>query len=60
MLAPVDMAKTCIALIDREARNARRGKPARIIVKVNAVVDPPIISGVVPRFARRCRDRSDC
>jgi polyphosphate kinase len=46
MLAPVDMAKTCIALIDREARAARRGKPARIIVKVNAVVDPPLIQAL--------------
>src|SRR3984957_7807566 len=46
MLAPVDMAKTCIGLIEREARNARRGKPARIIVKVNAVVDPPLIQAL--------------
>jgi polyphosphate kinase len=46
MLAPVDMAKSCIALIDREGRNARRGKPARIIVKVNAVVDPPLIQAL--------------
>jgi polyphosphate kinase len=43
MVAPRDMAKTCIALIDREARHARRGRPARMIVKVNAVVDPPVI-----------------
>ena len=46
MLAPADMAKTCIGLIEREARNARRGKPARIIVKVNAVVDPPLIQAL--------------
>ncbi len=43
LLAPRDMAKTCIGLIDREARHARRGRPARIIAKVNAVIDPPII-----------------
>lgn len=43
LVAPKDMAKTCLALIEREARNARRGKPARIIAKCNAVVDPPII-----------------
>jgi len=43
MVAPKDMAQTCIALIDREARHARRGRPARIIAKCNAVVDPPII-----------------
>jgi polyphosphate kinase len=43
LVAPRDMAKSCIALIDREARHARRGRPARIIAKCNAVVDPPII-----------------
>jgi polyphosphate kinase len=46
MVAPRDMAKTCIALIEREARHARRGRPARIIAKVNAVVDPPIIQAL--------------
>jgi polyphosphate kinase len=45
-VAPRDMAKSCIALIDREARHARRGKPARMIVKVNAVVDPPVIQAL--------------
>jgi polyphosphate kinase len=40
------MAKTCIALIDREARHARSGRPARIIAKVNAVIDPPIIQAL--------------
>lgn len=43
LVAPKDLAKTCIALIDREARHARRGRPARIIAKCNAVVDPPVI-----------------
>jgi polyphosphate kinase len=43
LVAPRDMAKSCLALIDREARQARRGCPARIIVKVNAIVDPPMI-----------------
>jgi len=43
LVAPRDMAKSCLALIDREARQARRGRPARIIVKVNAIVDPPMI-----------------
>ncbi len=43
LVAPKDMAKTCIALIDREARHARRGRPARIVAKCNAIVDPPMI-----------------
>jgi polyphosphate kinase len=46
LLAPWNMAKKCIALIDREARHGRRGRPARILVKVNAVVDPPIIQAL--------------
>jgi polyphosphate kinase len=46
LVAPRDMAKSCIALIDREARHARRGRPARMIVKVNAVVDPPVIQAL--------------
>jgi polyphosphate kinase len=43
LVAPKDMAKSIIALIDRETRHARRGRPARIIAKCNAVVDPPVI-----------------
>jgi polyphosphate kinase len=43
LVAPKDMAKTILAQIDREARHARRGRPAKIIAKCNAVVDPPVI-----------------
>ena len=43
LVAPKDMAKSIISQIDREARHARRGRPARIIAKCNAVVDPPVI-----------------
>jgi polyphosphate kinase len=43
LVAPKDMAKSVIAQIDRETRHARRGRPARIIAKCNAVVDPPVI-----------------
>jgi polyphosphate kinase len=46
LLAPRDMAKTCIALIDREASHARRKRLARIIAKVNAVIDPPVIQAL--------------
>ena len=46
IVAPRDMAKACIAMIDREARHARRGRPARMIVKMNAVVDPPVIQAL--------------
>src|SRR5271154_5380819 len=46
LLAPRDMAKTCIALIDREASHARRKRPARIIAKVNALLDQPVIEAL--------------
>jgi polyphosphate kinase len=46
IVAPRDMAKNFIALIDREARHARRGRQARMIVKMNAVVDPPVIQAL--------------
>jgi polyphosphate kinase len=46
IVAPLDMAKTCIAMIDREARHAKRGRPARMIIKMNAVVDPPVIQAL--------------
>jgi len=45
-VAPRDLAKNCIALIDREARNAKRGRPSRIIAKINALVDPPVIQAL--------------
>ena len=46
LVAPRDMAKSCIDMIDRETRHARRGHHARIIVKANAIVDPPVIQAL--------------
>jgi polyphosphate kinase len=46
MVAPRDMAKTCVALVDREARHARRGHPARIIAKMNALTDQSLIQAL--------------
>ncbi|MBV8514973.1 MAG: polyphosphate kinase 1, partial [Acidobacteria bacterium] len=46
IIAPRDMARTVISMIDREARHARRGRPARMIIKMNAVVDPPVIQAL--------------
>jgi polyphosphate kinase len=45
-VSPVDLAKNCIELIDREANHARRGRPARIIAKVNALLDQPMIEAL--------------
>jgi polyphosphate kinase len=43
MVAPFDMHSRLIELIDRERDNAVAGKPARIVAKMNALVDQEII-----------------
>ena len=43
MVAPLDLAERCMALIDREAEHARQGRPARIIAKMNSLVDKEMI-----------------
>jgi len=45
-ISPLDLAKNSIALIDREAAHARRKRPARIIAKVNALLDQPVIEAL--------------
>src|ERR1039458_10102538 len=41
--SPFNLHESLQALIERESAHARAGKPARIIVKLNALVDPQII-----------------
>jgi len=43
MVAPFDMHSRLIQLIERERDNARTGKPARIVAKLNALVDQELI-----------------
>src|SRR5450756_135437 len=43
LVAPANMRKRFIEMVDREADNAVAGKPARIIAKMNALVDAEII-----------------
>ena len=43
LVAPLDLAEKCLALIDREAEHARQGRPARIIAKMNALLDKNVI-----------------
>src|SRR5947207_7784893 len=43
MVAPFDMHRRLIQLIEREPDNARAGKPARIVAKLNALVDQEMI-----------------
>jgi polyphosphate kinase len=46
MVAPLNLAEKCIGLIEREAENARAGRPARIIAKVNSLLDSDIIQAL--------------
>ncbi|MEY2497964.1 MAG: polyphosphate kinase, partial [Verrucomicrobiota bacterium] len=43
IVAPFDMSRRLIGFIERERDNAIAGKPARIIAKLNALVDPELI-----------------
>jgi polyphosphate kinase len=42
-VAPLDLQSRIIELIDSEAEAARRGDPARIVAKMNSLVDPSVI-----------------
>jgi polyphosphate kinase len=46
LVSPVDLAATCVELIERETTHARRRRPARIIAKVNALLDQPVIEAL--------------
>lgn len=46
LVAPFELHKRIIGLIDREADNARKGLPARIIAKMNALVEPTVIEAL--------------
>jgi len=43
LVAPANMRQRFTDMVKREAENARAGKPARIIAKMNALVDPEMI-----------------
>ena len=42
-VAPTTLQTRVLELIEREAQRARKGEPARIIAKMNALVDPVVI-----------------
>ena len=46
LVSPLDLAEKCIALIDREAEHARQGKVARIIAKMNALLDKTVVQAL--------------
>jgi polyphosphate kinase len=46
IIAPFHLADRVIALIDRERRHAEEGRPARIVAKMNSLVDPEAIDAL--------------
>jgi len=55
MVAPFDLHSRVIKLIERERDNAQAGKPARIVAKLNALVDQEIIEKL---YEASCADVS--
>ncbi len=46
LVAPINMRDRMIEMIQREADHCRKGKSGRIVAKMNALVDPPIIKAL--------------
>jgi polyphosphate kinase len=46
IVAPFELQQQMLELVDREAENARRGLPARIILKINSLAEPAIIEAL--------------
>ena len=45
-VAPLNLGKNCVSLIEREAAHARAGRPAFIVAKVNSLLDQKIIQAL--------------
>jgi polyphosphate kinase len=45
-VAPLNLGKNCVSLIDREASHAKAGRPALIVAKVNSLLDQGIIEAL--------------
>ena len=45
-VAPLNLGRSCVSLIEREAAHARAGRPAFIVAKVNALLDEKIIQAL--------------
>jgi len=46
LVAPLDLAEKCMSLIEREAEHARLGRPARILAKMNALLETNVIQAL--------------
>jgi polyphosphate kinase len=45
-VAPLNLGKNCLSLIERETAHARAGRPAVIVAKVNSLLDTKIIQAL--------------
>ncbi len=45
-VAPLNLGKNCVTLIEREAAHAKAGRPALIVAKVNSLLDKNIIEAL--------------
>src|SRR5215472_11691528 len=45
-ISPIDLAATTLSLIQRETDHARAGRPARIVAKMNALLDKNVIQAL--------------
>jgi polyphosphate kinase len=46
IVAPLGLHEAVLGLINREAEHARAGRPAKIVAKMNALVDPDVIEAL--------------
>ncbi|HEU5351485.1 MAG TPA: polyphosphate kinase 1 [Terracidiphilus sp.] len=46
LVAPLTMAESFLGLIRREADHARAGRPARIVAKMNALLEPSVVEAL--------------
>ena len=58
--SPFGLHGAILAKLEREAEHALAGKPARIIAKINALVDPQAIEALYRASAPACRSISSC
>ena len=46
MVAPLDLAERLMLLIERESEHARAGRPARIVAKMNSLLDKNVVQSL--------------
>ncbi len=55
LVAPHSLRSRFLDLVDREIGHAAAGRPARIVLKLNAIVDSPMIEALYRAVAGRRR-----